>query len=201
MSDSAEVKADELGERIRAVIDEAESSLESADNLDSAALEDVAARAATLVSEVGPAQLAEAIGDADGESSSITEAMARSDRETVVALRKLLALSALHDDNDSEAFERFRSLADAEVADSSADGIDGAERLREELTDSIDEFREGIAKARESLESDEAESDDAAGSGADPSPPGDGTMLSTVPTADRVDMRGLRRFSTVRKRR
>lgn len=225
------------GERVQEVLDAAESHLAArAADEDSAQdddLDDIAGQAAELLSETDPGQLLAAIGPddtrPDEEPSSLPEAMANSDPETVVTLRKLVTLSKLDaeaDGDDRERYiERLRELSaddsndqssevagedteggqpegdeDSEPGSDEGEGDDYAERLRDELEDGIDEFRDGIQSMRSEL-SDESESEGDEGDDGSRPEPGQGTMFSTVPSRNRADLRDRTRLSTVRNNR
>lgn len=99
----------------------------------------------------------------------------------------------------SDTSDSGDSAGDVEGDD---DGV--AEQLRETLLGGVDEFRDGVQEVRADLEAgDEGEDETAEESGTDESSRGagsDGTMLSTVPSRGRTDLRSSTRFSTVRER-
>lgn len=121
-------------------------------------------------------------------------------------------------DEASESAEEAESdVAEEADADAEADK-DKSEQLKQKLQEGIDEFREGIDSYRDSLtegtesetESEEADSetdtDDSesttVGDGEGSTKRGGaGTTFSTMPSRNRVGMRGTPRFSTVRRSR
>uniref|UniRef100_UPI0035656C83 hypothetical protein n=1 Tax=Salinigranum sp. TaxID=1966351 RepID=UPI0035656C83 len=215
--------------------------------------DDLSREANDLVSQAEPVELLDAVGatdvSEDDPPETLSNALAQSDPDTVVALRKLLVLSRMDEETDdstaTEQLETLRELydetddgaggdddverGDDDAPDERADTADGgdqgsdaeddgddedgvAEQLRETLLGGVDEFRDGVRDVRADLEGRDEEdeeseagdedADETDGSGdADDQSKGsgsDGTMLSTLPSRDRSDLRRPTRFSTVR---
>lgn len=231
-------EADDAADRVRQLLREVDERLAAADGdggLDSDAMEDfgeLAARANELVSESDPGTLLEAVDGFDGsevEPASLSEAIAQSDPETVVSLRKLLTLSKMGEAQESDTLgahiEELRDLYDiAETehnggtedesretasseresnGDETAAGeeSDYSERIKGMLQDGINEFREGMRTTRAALEENDEPGRERNESDPTGSQTGDGTMFRTIPSKNRADMRVSTRFSTVRNQR
>lgn len=121
---------DDLRDRVRRVLEEAEERSASLD-ADGAGEDDVAGtfgdvaeRANELVSNADPAELLDAVGSEavseEDPPETIAEGMERSDQETVLSLRKLLALSRIareeDEDTRAERIETFRELSREDAA-------------------------------------------------------------------------------------
>jgi ribonuclease E len=262
---------DDIKRRVNRLLEDAGALVESLDP-DGASdddvedeFDDLSREANDLVSQAEPVELLDAVGatdvSEDDPPETLSNALAQSDPDTVVALRKLLVLSRMDDETDdstaTERLETLRELYDEtddsddededaghddedDAPDATADTADGneqgsdpedpedgegdeadeadeadeddedgvAEQLRETLLDGVDEFRDGVRDVRADLEGrdeadaedEEADETDETGGGDDQShgSGSDGTMLSTLPSRDRSDLRRPSRFSTVR---
>lgn len=122
--------SDDLRDRVRQVLEEAEERSASSDDDESAAesFGDVPERANELVEDADPAELLDAVSSEDlsveESPETMADAMERADSETLLELRKLLTLSRMAREEDEEArdehVETFRELSregDAAEAD------------------------------------------------------------------------------------
>ncbi len=211
MTTDQDTDLDELHDQIAELLAEADERIDSLEEDDTSSLEGLASDAAELVSETHPRALINAITAEDDASDSvetIPAAIAKSDRMTVVTLRKLLALAKMDSGDGLERsgqIETYRELLGlAEESSVSSDQpetergdepLEPVEQLRTTIQDGIDEFRERLDALREedADESGDQETDEDRWRG-------QGTMLSTMPSSNRADMTVVSRFSTVRKK-
>lgn len=230
--------SEHVDDQVNQLLIEAEeqlASLNGDDEIDREAKEgfgELAERANELISETSPMVLMEAVDGIDGskkEPETLTQAIAQSDPETVVSLRKLLTISKMGDAQDSNTFgghiEKLRDLHDvaeagqnggteddsrettASEGEASGDGSaageesDYSERITGKIQDGIDEFREGMRTTRAALEGDDETDREGDDCDSTASQTGDGTMFRTVPSRNRADMRVSTGFSTVRNER
>lgn len=213
-----------VGERVHELVAEGERRLESLDQGADPAdvFDDLASEAGELIDETDPRTLLAAIGGGEhgDDPGSFPEAMAQSDPETVIVLRKLLLLAEIDDGSIAESVETFRKLSDVgseqsepddrgdesesaegedvETEDGSTAGDEATDTLQLALREGIDEFRDGIERMRSELQDAEESSSDEAEDESSGAKPTGGTMFSTMPSSDRPDMRKPSRLSTVR---